>query len=198
MNNKERKVNDLFLSIGEIDDALINEAMTYKRVRKRSFKIAPIAACPVLAAVLAVAMPLIGRLNNSGTETPPQSDACALDLLFLECRGMECDRYESFDELSYVGVATLVWQYEDSGEIYALALTEYQLALLESKLGQGQSAGESSPELSCRVWIIDGKGNVKTPYLKNEKGNVGCAVFDFEAEIIPDDAFVECISDIIN
>ena len=198
MNNKERKVNDLFLSIGEIDDALINEAMTYKRVRKRSFKIAPIAACLVLAAVLAVAMPLIGRLNNSGTETPPQSEACALDLLFLECRGMECDRYESFDELSYVGVATLVWQYEDSGEIYALALTEYQLALLESKLGQGQSAGESSPELSCRVWIIDGKGNVKTPYLKNEKGNVGCAVFDFEAEIIPDDAFVECISDIIN
>ena len=198
MNNKEKKVNDLFSSIGEIDDALINEAMTYRRVRKRSFKIAPIAACLVLAVVLAVAMPLISRLNNSGTETPPQSDACALDLLFLECRGMECDRYESFDELSYVGVATLVWQYEDSGEIYALALTEYQLALLESKLGQGQSAGESSPELSCRVWIIDGKGNVKTPYLKNEKGNVGCTVFDFEAEIIPDDAFVECISDIIN
>ena len=199
MNNKEKKVNDLFSSIGEIDDALINEAMTYRRVRKRSFKLAPIAACLVLAVVLAVAMPLISQLgSNGGMEAPPQSEACALDLLLLECRGMECDRYDSFDELSYVGVATLVWQYEDSGEIYALELTEYQLLLIENKLGSGQSAGESSPELSCRAWIIDGKGNVKTPYLKNEKGNVGCTVFDFEAEIIPDDAFVECISDIIN
>ena len=199
MNNKDRKVNDLFLSIGEIDDALINEAMTYRRVRKRSFKIAPVAACLVFAVMLAVAMPLISRLgNNSGTEAPLQNEACALDLLFLECKGMECKRYESFDELSYVGVATLVWQYEDSGEIYAIALTEYQLSMIESKLGRGQSPGESSPELSCRVWILDGKGNVKTPYLKNEKGNVGCAVFDFEAEIIPDDAFVKCISDIIN
>ena len=199
MNNKERKVNDLFLSIGEIDDALINEAMTYKRVRKRSFKIAPIAACLVLAVVLAVTMPLISRLgNNGGAEVPQQNEACALDLLFLECKGKEFDRYDSFDELSYVGVATLVWRYEDSGEIYALALTDYQLSLIESKLGRGQSAGESSPELSCRVWILDGCGNVKTPYLKNENGNVGCTVFDFEAEIIPDDAFVKCISDIIN
>jgi hypothetical protein len=199
MNNKEKKVNDLFSSIGEIDDALINEAMTYRRVRKRGFKIAPIAACLVLAVVLAVAMPLISRLgNNGGAEAPQQNEACALDLLFLECKGKEFDRYDSFDELSYVGVATLVWQYEDSGEIYALALTDYQLSLIESRLGRGQSTGESSPELSCRVWIFDGHGNVKTPYLKNENGNVGCTVFDFEAEIIPDDAFVKCISDIIN
>jgi hypothetical protein len=153
----------------------------------------------VLAVVLAVAMPLISRLgNNGGAEAPQQNEACALDLLFLECKGKEFDRYDSFDELSYVGVATLVWQYEDSGEIYALALTDYQLSLIESRLGRGQSAGESSPELSCRVWIFDGRGNVKTPYLKNENGNVGCTVFDFEAEIIPDDAFVKCISDIIN
>lgn len=197
--NREQKTNDLLIAIGEIDDAFIHEATTYRRARKRSFKIAPIAACLALAVVLAVAMPLISRFGNNGeSPAPEQNEACALDLLFLECKGMEFDRYESFDELSYVGVATLVWQYEDSGEIYALALTEYQLSLIESRLGKGQSTGESSPELSCRVWILDGKGNVKTPYLKNDEGNVGCVIFEFEAEIIPDDAFVKCISDIIN
>ena len=199
MNNKEKKVNDLFSSIGEIDDALINEAMTYRRVRKRSFKLAPIAACLVLAVVLAVAMPLISRFgNNSGMEDPSQNAACALDVLFLECKGGEYTRYESFEDLSYVGVATIVWQYTDSGEIYALSLTEQQLRYIEEKLGEGTQTGSESPALSCKVWILDGRGNVKSPYLKNEDGNVGCVIFDFEAEIIPNDAFVKCISDIIN
>ena len=199
MNNKEQKINDLLLSIGEIDDALVHEAMTYKRTRKSHFNFGALAACLVLVIVLAVAVSLINRNGMLGGSQNPEDDAAiALDVLLLECRGMECERYESFEELSYVGVATLVWQYEDSGEIYALALTDYQLALIESKMGKGTSAGDSSPKLSCKVWILDGKGNVRTPYLKSENGNTGCVIFDFEVEIIPDEAFVKCISDIIN
>jgi hypothetical protein len=200
MNNKEKKANDLFLSIGEIDDSLVDEAISYKRVRKKSFNFGALAACFALLIVLAVAMPLIGQLGNSAGETPDpeQNAAGALDLLFLECKGKEYERYESFEELCYVGVAKLVWQYTDSGEIYALELTEQQLRYIEEKLGNGTQAGADSPKLSCKVWILDGKGNVKTPYLKNDDGNVGCTVFDFEAEIIPNDAFVKCISDIMN
>lgn len=197
--NKDQKTDVLFSSIGEIDDALIDEAISYKKVRRRSFKFGALAACLALLIVLAVAVPLMSQMGlNGGSEVPEQNAACALDLLFLECKGKEYERYESFEELSYVGVATLVWQYTDSGEIYALKLTEQQLEFIESKLGKGTAAGEDSPKLSCKVWILDGKGNVKTPYLKNDDGNVGCTVFDFEAEIIPNDAFVKCISDIMN
>lgn len=197
--NKDQKTDFLFSSIGEIDDALIEEAMTYKRVRKKSFNFAALAACLALVTVIAIAAPLINRLGNlGGSQAPEEQAASALDVLFLECKGGEYKKYESFDELSYVGTATLVWHYKDSGEIYAVKLTDLQLKYLQSKLGKGESVGEESPRLECLVWILDGKGNVVTPYLKNDSGNVGCAVFDFEAEIIPNEEFVKCISDIMN
>ena len=88
MNDKERKIDALFSSIGEIDDALIEEAITYKRVRKRSFNFAALAACIALVIVLAIAAPLIDRLVDlGGAQAPEQLEAGALDVLFLECKG---------------------------------------------------------------------------------------------------------------
>ena len=51
--------------------------------------------------------------------------------------------------------------------------------------------------VAVSVWVLDGKGNVSTPYLKTSRGNIGCEIFDYEAEIIPDERLVDCISDIL-
>ena len=196
MNGKEKKIDVLLGCIGEIDDELVNEALTYKRAKRRGIPIGALAACLAVAFVIAVAVPLIARFGALGhTEESPIG---SLDALLLESRGGNFKTYASFDELSYVGSASLVWQYGEGGEIYSLELTDAQLARIESKMGKGESVGESSPSVKCKIWVLDGQGNVTTPYLKSGAGNVGCEIFDFEAEIMPYESFTECISDIMN
>ena len=96
-----------------------------------------------------------------------------------------------------MGGAKLVWQYEEGGELYVAELTTAELASVQDCMGNGKQVGKDSPTLSVSVWLLDGKGNVSTPYLKASRGNVGCEIFDYEAEIIPDERLVDCISDIL-
>jgi hypothetical protein len=106
--------------------------------------------------------------------------------------------YLSADELTYFGEPSIIWQYEEGGEYCVVPIEEYELSKIKVRMGRGREVGESSPDSELRVWICDGKGNVRSPYLKNSAGNTDSAVFDYEAEIIPDEDFVECISDILN
>ncbi|MBQ4090943.1 MAG: hypothetical protein IJC64_01360 [Clostridia bacterium] len=197
MKNKDRKIEELLSAIGEIDDDLLHEAQTYRVARRISFNVKALAACLAIAFVLAIALPLIRSLEGLNESVPSES-AVALDQVMLDLRGGSYHTYSSFDELSYVGKAQLVWQYSDSDEVCALPLTNQQLSRIERAMGKGEATGQSSPELYCKIWVLDGKGNVASPYLKKGAGNVGCEVFDYDAEIIPDESMVECISDIIS
>lgn len=106
--------------------------------------------------------------------------------------------YPSVESLTYTGKTSLVWQYADGDEIYVASLSSSQIDELKGAMGSGEEVGETSPELSCYVWIVDGQGTVVSPYLKDSAGNEGCFIFDYEAEIIPDEEFVECVSEILN
>ncbi len=194
--NINEKSQLLFECIGEINDDLIHEAAEYKPKKKRSYNFALIAACFALVMVLSLASPLLRNLigmSNEATDKPVTLDSVLLD---SKDRGFET--VSSPESLSYVGSASLVWQYEQSGEYYVARLSERDLNKLTVGMGHGEDVGELSPELSCRVWVLDGRGGVTSPYLKEGSGNDGCTVFDYEAEIIPDEMLVERISEILN
>ena len=194
MNDKELKAQKLFSAIGEIDDELVYEAQSYKKPRLWGVDARVLAACFAVFMAVAIAIPLINGMNGLGQASKP----CALDLVMLELRDGDYLKLQSFDELSYVGEASIVWQYEDDGEIYVKSLSPSQLTRLTRELGKGERAGETSPEILCKVWVLDGRGNVRTPYLESTNGNVGCEIFDFDAEIIPGESVVNCISDIMS
>ena len=221
--NKNEKSQYLLSMVGEIDDAILIEAASYKRRRKKTFIIPVIAACLSVVMVLSMALPLavavtvgglIGDFNSPtlggnesqgateeediGNEPEGVQPYGKLDLLLTEQKKEgKYQKLDSAEELSYVGTASLVWQYEEGGELYVAELTSAQLASLQSYTGSGTQVGKDSPAIAVSVWVLDGKGNVSTPYLKASRGNIGCEIFDYEAEIIPDERFVNCISDIL-
>ncbi len=217
--NKNEKSQYLLSMVGEIDDSILHEAASYKRRRKRVFLIPVLAACLSVVMVLSMALPLAviltvdnllpGDLNSPNLDVEGdenlENDMGAvispygkLDLLLNEQKSEEkYQKLDSAEELSYIGTASLVWQYEEGGEIYVAELTATELASVQDCMGSGKQVGEDSPTLSVSVWVLDGKGNVSTPYLKVNNGNVGCEIFDYEAEIIPGDELVDCISDIL-
>lgn len=221
--NKNEKTEYLLSMVGEIDDILLEEAVSYKKKRKKTFLVPLVAACVAVCMTVMLALPLsvmiplgfilfenqngaeVPELNNPSDVTEGMGDEDAeevhdtLDaILYAQKMGEDHTVLDSFEELSYIGDASLVWQYEDSGEVYVVKLTEVEFASVQRNMGRGDQVGESSPTLSCRVWVLDGKGSVSTPYLKDGAGNEGCGIFDYEAEIIPDENFVNCISEILN
>ena len=218
MMNKDQKTEYLFSAIGEIDDRFLEEAVSYRRpARRKKYWIPVLAACLAVfftvssALSFALAAPvgvfILGLMGNESTSPPkpqePENDpteyyASLDELMTAQKEEGEHSVYLSAEELSYFGEATIIWQYEEDGEYCVAPLTLPQLSRVKLLMGRGENVGDRSPDSICRVWICDGKGNVRSPYLKNSAGNVDSAVFDYEPEIIPDEDFVECISDILN
>ena len=205
MMNKKDKTEILFSHIGEIDDQLLNEAMTYRREKRSGYNFGMLAACLALIFVIAVAMPILRRFEDIGGNKDSEGNAAdvpesyaSLDELLADNYGGDFKKLESFDSLEYLDEASLVWQYKESGEVYVRYLSEDELETISEHLGDGEEVGNASPEFTCRVWILNGEGKVVSPYLKESAGNESFEVFDYEAEIIPDEDFVNCISDILN
>ncbi|MBE6685509.1 MAG: hypothetical protein E7592_07700 [Ruminococcaceae bacterium] len=220
MMDKKDKAERLLDSIGNIDDSLIDEAIGYKAARRVNlYRFGLMAACIALVFVIAVASPLLRKLaevgnggaqggennngvventdKNEGNEDEVGNDRLGTYMLSIRDSIEGYDVYPSAENLSYVGQTSLVWRYADSDEVYVATLSSKQLGELKEAMGSGKEVGEVSPELDCYVWIVDGQGAVVSPYLKDGAGNEGCVIFDYEAEIIPDEEFVECVSEIL-
>jgi hypothetical protein len=220
MMDKKDKAERLLDSIGNVDDSLIDEAIGYKaRRRVNLYHYGLMAACIALVFVIAVASPLLRKLaevgnggangegngngvventnKNEENDDEVVNDRLGTYMLSIRDSLDLCNVYPSADSLSYTDSMSLVWQYADGEEVYVAPLSASQLSDLMDAMGSGKEVGENSPELDCYVWIIDGQGAVVSPYLKEGAGNEGCAVFDYEAEIIPDGNFVECVSEIL-
>lgn len=221
MMDKKEKAERLLDSIGNIDDNLLEEAIGYKSARRYNLhQLGLMAACIALVFVIAIAMPILrnmsmvgdsdGNIEQSGgdvVERPEESkendgevERVSLDAYMSDVRGASLDNctvYPSAESLTYTGNASLVWQYADGDEVYVATLSSTQLGELQKAMGSGKEVGESSPELDCYVWIVDGQGTVVSPYLKEGAGNEGCVIFGYEAEIIPDEEFVDCVSEIL-
>ena len=197
MRDRKDKVEKLLSEIGEIDDRLLYEAVNYKPSHMRSYRLGLIAACLVLACFFAIAMPFIRAALDINTNGDGDTYTVTLDGA-LSSGSVHATRLASLESLSYFGSPSLVWQEGESGEFFVCELSAGQLERLQSELGRGKSVGDASLDLDCKVWVLDGKGNVRSPYLKNSLGNEGIALFDYEAEIIPSEKFIECVSEILS
>jgi hypothetical protein len=202
------KIAYLFRELGEVDDALLQEAITYRPQRVAFPRVWMVAACLAMSFLLSFGAVMIALHTNGWDgpqEQPPFEDASrllSLDQLLLE--QADSGSYtvlQSVNEADFFGgCGYVVWQYADSTELcVSRALSETELSRLTHSVGDGTSVGEQSPTLSCRVWLILGNGEVISPYLKESAGNRGYAeLFDYDAELIPSEEFISCVSDILS
>ena len=195
MRSRNERTEYLLRQIGEIDDRLLHEAEAYKPVRQKRYDFGLLAACLVLACFLVIALPLL-RSDMKDQNQVDMEVSQSLDQV-LSSNTLYATNLESFDGLSYIGAPKLVWKNDESGKIYMCYLNKQELARLQGEMGKGEQVESISPTLTCHVWLLDGDGKVLSPYLKDSPGNEGCTVFDYNAEIIPTETFVECVSEII-
>lgn len=127
---------------------------------------------------------------------PADEGLITLDSLFKNSDEREYAKVDSAEKLSY-NEASIIWQDPESGELFVETLSTAELESIKRNLGKGSHVGESSPKITYRVWIVDENRSVISPYLEAGVGNEGFAIFDYEAEIIPDEELIECISDIL-
>ena len=132
----------------------------------------------------------------SELEPPADEGLITLDSLFKNSDEVGYTKVDSAEKLSY-NEASIIWQDPESGELFVETLSTAELESIKRNLGKGSQVGESSPKITYRVWIVDENRSVISPYLESGVGNEGFAIFDYEAEIIPDEELIECISDIL-
>lgn len=200
MKNKKNKTEYLLREIGEVDDRLLAEAIEYRSRNKERpiYKWGAIAACLALVFIIAVAGPLTRANSEADNEInmDQSSEYLSLDALLLDSVGYYSS-VQNTDALSYNGTAALVWQDTESGELYSCYLSQSQLEKLSHAMGKGAEVGVESPAIACKVWVLDGNGGVRSPYLKNNEGNKGCTIFDYEAEILPSEELIRYIAEIL-
>ena len=204
MSDKMKKAEYLLDELGDIDDALLTEAISYRPAR-RAPRFALIAACIALSLllvfssiiVLQMITPEFDKVQNNAPNAAPSP--LTLDDVMTSAKGGHHTKLSSENEIPYRdGKPYIVWQYAGEGGYYVSeALTSEQLTAIEKNLGSGEEVGQTSPELECMVWIVTGDGAVISPYLKSTYGNVGISVFDYCAEIYPTQDFITYISAII-
>lgn len=212
-HTQEEKLNYLVDELGRVDDRFLAETMAYRSLRTRSWKIPTAIAASVLALAVSASI-IFGSIRPStpgdatqAPDTPPTQDTApdavpplTLDALLADSANSPFGTIQSADEINYFEGAYLVWKTFDSDTLYrSRELTSKETARLFSLIGKGRPVGSVSPEQLCRVWILRGDGTVQTPYLPTTAGNVGMSVlFDYEAELLPSDELISCISDILN
>ena len=211
MSDKLKKAEYLLDEIGEIDDDILAEAISYRPAR-RAPRFVLIAACIALSLMLVFSSVIVlqrvlpgmnnifdNSVNNAPNMLPVDEGAPhSLDAVMTNARDKGHTKLSSESEIPYRdGNAYIIWQYAGESEYYVSVLTETQLAELEKKIGYGSDVGQTSPELECMVWILTDNGYVISPYLHNTYGNIGYSVFDYCAEIYPTIDFINYVSAII-
>lgn len=211
MDDKKIKAEALLDAIGEIDDSYLVGAVAYKKRRRSLAKVLVIAATLILtmailfSTVIGASVVGLFMLLNDPPQNSEEQDEQPMDdkLSFLMVGLSDSSRFtfcESERDIPYAnGNAYIVWQYEgEDGYYMSDELSGSEVDALKSRIGRGKQVGDGSPTLRCKVWLLLEDGRVISPYLKASAGNTSNAIFDYEAEIIPDDALVDQISDILS
>lgn len=204
-NEKIKKANALLDAIGEIDDIYLSEALSYRRKRGIGSRVLVIAATLTLSLILLVSAVISSRFasGSESDEVPPYNaeQTSGLDSFMIGINDREAFAYvEEESELPYRdGNAYIVWQYSGENRYYISEELSYtEISYLKTQIGSGEEVGGNSPELECKVWILLGDGRVVSPYLKASTGNISNEIFDYEAEIDPNEGLVNKISAILS
>lgn len=210
-NEKLKKADALLDAVGEIDDVYLAEALTYRKRRSVSRRLAFVAAAIAMTVTVVLSVSIGLRLVSDSDLLPSAPDnentadeggkSNSLESLMLSLPSKESFTYvENEADLPYTsGKAYVVWQYKgESGYYLSDAMSYSEFAYVKSQVGGGKDVGSDSPTLECKVWILLGDGRVVTPYLKGNRGNISNRVFDYEAEITPGENLVDRISAILS
>lgn len=200
---KRKKAELLYSSMTELDDYLLQEALVYRAAQKRTSR-AWIAAAGLAASfVLVFGSVMLGNLVHleSEVEDAPVKDAArpiSLDAYLLEQGEAAAYATLSAEEVDLFSAPTVVWQFAgDDTLCQSRPLKSGEWERLTESISDGTHVGAASPAQACRVWLLDGNGNVITPYLLPSSGNIGMTLFDYEAELIPSSSFVSCLEEIL-
>ena len=215
--DKDRKRDSaelLFDAIGMIDDSIIEEA---ERVREPKSTPSFAGARRVLALAATVALLSVGVIGAfliaDNADTAPTYDNDGMSeskddgeydfyLHLLTASGTGGAKRLAENEIDlFDGSLSLIWCYGEDDSYYKLSLdsttSEKQIRNKLSKSNVIMNA-ERAREISYRVWISFGNGEVVSPYLKESKGNVGYGeLFEYNPEVEPDSSFTSLVSDAI-
>ncbi len=220
---KNIKAEALLDAIGEIDDSFIKNAIEYKRPRRKiNTHAVAIAASFAVVFCLAIGSLILPRLSgllkdseaaddvpNNGEQgeydrpsyglPSIEGDGGTLDSVFESVTETEKYEYVTDPEmLPYFDGARIVWQFSGSDRYYySQRLDEHELERVKSSLGRSSASGEDSVSLNVRVWILLGDGRALSPHLALTRGNISAGIFDYEAEIVPDEDFSRLIRSIL-
>ncbi len=200
---KRIKSEALLEAIGEIDDGMLEEALSYRKKPKVNVKLVAIAASFALMFALIGGNALIKRFsgmigeNESGalptSDTPNDAEAViTLDSVFEDLASAERYGYvDDPDTLPYLdGNVYIVWKHAGEERYYISdPLENKEFDTIKFALGEGDDAGIASPALNTYVWVLLGDGRVISPYLKASQGNISYEIFDYEVEIVPNEDF---------
>lgn len=192
MSNKEQKGLYLLNELGSIDEDLLYEATDLypiKRKRKKENRFILIACAAVACAFLLAPMTVIGSLfmtidslldSDKGNQTennqPPQNK--------LE----ELAPQEIGTELFFENTPLLICK-EEGDDLYKVTkLRNDQFSKITRLMQQSESRDKDDAAPATQIWICDGKGIVKTPYLEDTPGNLSFAtLFDYDPELVLSD-----------
>ena len=136
-------------------------------------------------------------VTEAVAELEPEVSFFGFDLLLSSQEG-----YLGYDNFSEIprdrGKTYILWRHVDGGKLcMSRALEESEIEAMSESLGVGESVGDKSPTLEFNVWILRGDGSIISPYLIGSEGNIGNALFDYEAEIIPQETLIELVERIL-
>ncbi len=196
--NRDQKAEYLLRELGGIEDRFLHEALIWAPAR-RSPRVLLIAAC---LALLALAVPLSviisNRTKQEADHTPPLSESAPRSVDDILAKSTHRETVADATSID-LHTPSLVWQSEADNALYVRVLSEADLTrLTDSMKLSGNAVGETSPTHTHRLWIVYGDGTVRTPYLKFSDGNLSTELFDYEIECLPDNAFTDCLADILN
>ena len=190
--DKRKKADLLLTELGEIDDRLVSEALTYGKRRKR--RILPVIAG--IAAMLVLFFGILPHMARSGKNSPgdpPLSD------LYTLLSTYEPGELAANGQAVAEGTARIAYSIRGEEDIYYIDLSsaEYKrLISLSSDDGKKTREGESKSKFM--LWLISDGGEVYSPHLAHTKGNISHRdLYYYESEYTVSAAFERYICSII-
>ena len=105
-------------------------------------------------------------------------------------RSLEILSEEEVKGCVFSGEPMLVRQKEGS-EVYeavVLSQSQFETIFREAENPKEEILPEKGKAQTQKLWVLSGNGTVFTPYLKKSKGNLYFSVFDYQDEVVPNQA----------
>lgn len=180
MNDKHTCAEKLYDALGNISDEYIFRAEAYRQNHFRPQKVlSALAACIAILICISSAVRMMSKSNDL------QSDLQAV-LLNCEAASTDVSQIDLFD-----GEKKLVWLFDGSYYTAKLSNSEYRNLNTVSK--SNFETAQPNEDISISVWLCDGNGLVTSPYLHESSGNAYCKLFDYKAEIVPNEKFTSLV-----